>query len=143
MLHFAKLDASGERIEWEDPAKIRKDKRSHAGKRIEVVIRRRRSQRSLDQNAYWHAVPFRLLADAFGYDKDEISDLKLALMGECWGYRRDPISGRDLPVKPHTSDMTTAEGAEFTEWLVRFGAKLGVIVPLPNETEWADDEDAA
>lgn len=107
--------------------------RSLAGQYVEVIVRKQRTQRSLDQNAYWHAVPFPLLQDALGYDS--IEELKLALMGECWGYHLDKVTGRELPLKPHTSSMSTEEGARFTEWLIRFGAMLPtpVIIPLPNE----------
>ena len=143
MLHFARLDASGEQFLWEDKEKVRKDKRSHAGQRVEVVIRRRRSQRSIDQNKYIHGVPFKLLAEAFGYDKDEMPALKLALMGECWGYQTNELTGREFPRKPHTSDMTTDECGQFIEWLIRFGAKHDVLIPLPNEVDLDSlDEDA-
>lgn len=107
--------------------------RSLRGQYVEIIARKRRTKRSLDQNAYWHAVPFPLLQDALGYDS--LEDLKLALMGECWGYQRDKLTGRELPIKAHTSDLTTEEGAQFTDWLIRFGATLPspVIIPLPNE----------
>ena len=107
--------------------------RRYAGSFVEVILRKQRVKRSLDQNAYWHAVPFPLLQEALGYDS--VEDLKLALMGECWGYHLDKVSGRELPIKPHTSSMSTEEGAHFTEWLVRFGAQLPtpVLIPLPNE----------
>lgn len=108
--------------------------RTLAGKDVEVVIRRKRSQRSLDQNAYWHAVPFQLLQEALGYDS--IEELKFDLMGECWGWTLTK-AGHRVPIKIHTSHMDTAEGAHFTEWLVRFGAQLPtpVFIPLPNEAE--------
>lgn len=109
------------------------------GKPVEVIVRRRRSKRSLDQNAYWHSVPFPLLADYLGYDADEIDELKFYLMGE-WSGWRDSKNGDRIPNKMHTSDLDTEEGAQFTEWLIRFGAKLpggGVRIPLPNEAEAA------
>lgn len=108
-----------------------------AGKTVDLTLKVHREQRSLDQNAYWHAVPFPILQDALGYDS--IEELKLALMGECWGYHIDKVTGRELPIKPHTSSMNTEEGAHFTEWMVRFGALLPspVEIPLPNEAEAA------
>lgn len=115
------------------PKDYAKHVRTFSGQYVEVIVRKRREKRSLDLNAYWHAVPFPLLQEALGYDS--VADLKLALMGECWGYQRDRLTGRDLPIKAHTSELTNEEGARFTEWLVRFGATLPspVMIPLPNE----------
>lgn len=106
--------------------------RSLRGQYVEIIARKRRSKRSLDQNAYWHAVPFPLLAEALGYDS--IEELKFDLMGEKWGWL-ETKAGNRVPVKAHTSQLTTAEGAEFTDWLIRFGATLPTpcIIPLPNE----------
>ncbi len=105
-----------------------------AGKNVEIVVRKERTRRSLDQNAYLHAVPFPMLREYLGYES--IEDLKLALMGECWGYRRDKATGRELPLKPHTSDMTTEECTRFIEWLVTWAqTKFDFHIPLPNEAE--------
>jgi hypothetical protein len=102
------------------------------GKPIEVVLRRPRSQRSLDQNAYAHAWPFRLLAEHFG---DSVEGVKLDLLGECFGWTAAPITKRLVPVKPHTSALTVEEFSHFIDWLVMFGASNGVVIPLPSEVE--------
>lgn len=107
-----------------------------AGQSVEIVVRKERTKRSLNQNAYWHAIPFPLLAENLGYDS--IDELKYDLMGECWGWTRSK-AGHDIPAKIHTSDLTIDEGSYFTEWLVRFGAQLPspCLIPLPNEAEAA------
>jgi hypothetical protein len=102
------------------------------GRNVECIVRKERVKRSLDMNAYLHAVPFPLLAEYFG---DSIEGTKLDLMGECFGWRTAP-SGHQLPVKPHTSDMTVEESAFFVDWLIPWAAKLpggGVRIPLPGE----------
>ncbi len=106
--------------------------RSLAGQDVEIVVRKKRSQRSEDQNRYLHAVPFALLAEALGYDS--LEELKFDLMGEKWGWT-ETKGGHRVPIKLHTSDMTTVEATEFIDWLVRFGATLPspVYIPLPNE----------
>lgn len=107
-----------------------------AGQSVEITVRKERTNRSIDQNAYLHAVPFPLLAEELGYES--IEDLKLALMGECWGYHRDKVSGKDFPIKPHTSDMSVDECSQFIEWLVTWSqTKFNIRVPLPNEAEAA------
>ena len=55
--------------------------RTLVGKPVEVIVRKARVQRSVDQNAYLHAGPFPVLAEELGYES--IEELKLALMGEC------------------------------------------------------------
>lgn len=85
------------------------------GEDIELAVRRYDAQRSPDQNEYLHAVAFPKLARHFGLS---ITDLKLSLMGECFGWKRDPITHREVPVKPHTSDMTKSECRHFIDWLL-------------------------
>lgn len=105
--------------------------RQRVGLKVEVVLREPSSPRSADQNAYWHAVPFRLIAQHTGAD---IADVKLALMGHKFGWVYSPLAGREVPIKPHTSDMTVAEADEFTEWLPAWALEhLGLVIPLPNE----------
>lgn len=106
-----------------------------AGRLVDVVIRKKRTQRSLDQNAYLHAVPFPMLADHFG---NTIEEMKYALMGECWGWKLDKATGREVPVKAHTSRMTVEECVRFIEWLIPWAmVHHGVQIPLPGEAEAA------
>lgn len=101
------------------------------GHEVEVVIRRERVQRSLDQNAYIHAVPVPILADHFGYT---LPEMKLVLMGECWGWKADPISGREIPAKSSTAAMDVEECTRFIEWVIPWAmVNHGVDIPLPNE----------
>lgn len=105
--------------------------RQLAGRRVDVVVRPERVQRSLDQNGYLHAHPFPLLAEHLG---DSIEGTKLALMGECWGWKTSPVTGAQVPVKPRTSEMTVDECTFFIDWLIPWAAmKHGVDIPYPNE----------
>lgn len=106
-------------------------RRSLAGKRVEIIIRKERTKRSLDQNAYLHTVPFPILAEYFG---DSIEGVKYSVMGECWGWKRDRITGREVPVKANTSDMTVDEAAFFIDWLIPWAmTNYGVDIPYPRE----------
>jgi hypothetical protein len=98
-------------------------------KPVELVVRALRTQRSLAQNAYIHAVAIPLLAGHFGYD---VPDMKLILMGECWGWHT--VGGKELPVKAHTSEMTTEECSQFIEWVTRWAmTEHQLWIPLPSE----------
>lgn len=112
--------------------------RRYPGVPLDVLIRQHKEQRSLDQNAYLHAVPFPVIAEHVG---DSIDGVKLDLMGECFGWR-ESMSGHLIPVKPHTSHMTVEECTFFIEWLIPFAAqKFNMRIPLPSE--WTPQEGVA
>lgn len=101
-----------------------------AGKDVEIIVRKVRTKRSIDQNKYLHAVPFPILALHLG---DSIEGVKFDLMGEKWGWTTTK-HGNHIPVKPHTSEMTVEECTEFIDWLIPWAmTKHGVTIPLPNE----------
>ncbi len=101
------------------------------GQRVDVVVRRHNSKRSLAQNAYLHGVVCRILGEHFGYLAGEI---KLILLGECFGWKTDPISGHELPVKLHTADLTVEEFSELVDWVIPWAmTEHGVSLPLPGE----------
>lgn len=103
--------------------------RSLIGREVEIVVRKKRTQRSDDQNAYLHAVPFALIAEYTGHSIEEV---KVLLMGECWGWQ--VVQGRQIPVKPSTSSMTTEECSYFIEWLPPWALDhLGLDIPLPEK----------
>jgi hypothetical protein len=105
--------------------------------RVELVIRRAKSKRSLDQNAYVFGVAYPLLADALGYDAHEIEDLHYALVAKWGGEHFDKRLNAMVPNK-RSSRLSTVEFSEYMEWLVRFGAETcGCVIPLPGESEAA------
>jgi hypothetical protein len=100
------------------------------GRDVEITVRRRREQRSLDMNAYWHAVPFALLSEYWGED---IETTKLLVLGECFGWR-ELGEGRRIPLKPSTAALSVEEGSHLTNWIPPWAmTQFGVNVPLPNE----------
>lgn len=106
--------------------------KSLAGQSVEITVRKERTQRTLDQNAYLHAVPFPLLAEYWGED---IETTKLLVLGECWGWR-ETSGGNRLPIKPSTSRLTVDESTHLIEWLPPWSmTNFGVAIPLPNEAE--------
>jgi len=100
--------------------------------RVVIKVEVPASKRTLDQNAYLHAVPFPILAEHFG---DSVEGVKLDLMGEKWGWKPSPLDPhRMVPVKPSTASMTIEECTEFIDWLIPWAAtEHGVLIPLPSE----------
>lgn len=111
------------------PREYAKYVRSFHGQFVEVIVRKQRVQRSLDQNAYLHVAAFIPLAEHLGYS---LAEMKLLLMGECWGWQT--IGGHEIPVKIHTADMTVEEATYFIDWIIPFALeRFDFIVPLPHE----------
>jgi hypothetical protein len=107
--------------------------REFAGKPVEVIIRAPRSQRSVQMNDYLHSEtgPFRLLGEHFGED---MTGIKYALMGECFGWVWSEVAKREVPIKSHTSEMTVEESKFFVDWVIPWAAReYGVEIPLPRE----------
>lgn len=102
-------------------------------KPVEVVVRRRRSKRSLEQNAWTWGVAYPILGETLGYDRDELDELHYALVAKWGGTHLDEKLGVQVANK-RSSQLSTAEFSDYMEWLVRFAAKeFGCVIPLPNE----------
>lgn len=101
---------------------------------IEIIVRRRRTQRSLEQNKYLHGVAFPIMADYIGQG---IAETKLDLMGECWGWTTTKL-GHVVPVKPSTSAMSVDECSHFIDWLLPWAmTEHGVYIPPPEKVDGA------
>jgi len=97
-----------------------------------VTIAEYRAKRTLDQNAFLHAVPLRLIADHTGYS---IEDIKEYLLGEAFGWEEYTILGKHQtrPVK-RSSELNVKEFGWFLDWIEAWAANtLGLIVPRPDE----------
>lgn len=97
------------------------------------MVRRPASQRSIDQNAYFHAVPVTLMAEYMG---EEHMATLYALLGECFGYHWSDKLGREIPNKGSSSALTVEEFSHLIEWCPPWALlNHGVNIPLPNEVE--------
>lgn len=106
-----------------------------SGKAVEVIVRKVQVKRSRDQNSYLHGVVFPLLGEHFGMTMTEV---KYSLMGECWGWKRDPISSKEIPIKPSTSEMTVEDCTHFIEWVLVWAATdHQVYIPSPEKVQAA------
>lgn len=106
------------------------------GKPVEVVIRRVRRQRSNQQNKYIHAVVAPIMAE---YQGQGIGETKLDLMGECWGWRESKITGKPMPLKPHTHEMSVEESTHFIDWVIPWAmTEHGVDIPPPRNVEYGE-----
>jgi hypothetical protein len=128
-----RVDDSGTRIVFEDPAQYVATRRKLAGKRVEVILRKPKSKRSLAQNDYAHKWPFPLIAEAMG---EGVEAAKLCILGEKFGWHE--VMGKSLPIKPSTSKLTITEFDALIEWMPPWALDMfGIEIPLPNEVPCA------
>jgi len=121
------------RLHLEQRGMFRRWLSSLAGKDVELVVRRRRKQRSLQQNAYYHGVIVKMLADHFGYRPEEMHEaLKFEFL------RRDPDDRRPLATVRSTTSLSTQDFEDFQERVRQWALEEHeVLIPLPNEVEAA------
>ncbi len=113
-----------------DPGAFQAYLRRFVGKDVSVTVRKWQDKRSLDQNAYWWAVPVKILAAECGYTA---SQMHYALLGECFGYFTGP-TGKPVPVKPSSSELTVGDFSKLIEWVLAFGpTELGIMIPAPDD----------
>ena len=106
-------------------------------KKWSVEIKTYRKVRSVEQNAYIHAVPLKLFSEHTGYTMDEIKEF---LCGEFMGWEKHVVMDKPMqrPLKT-TSQMDTLEMTKFIEFMQWYGSsKLNLNIPSPNEWngEW-------
>lgn len=97
-----------------------------------VEAKQYRKLRTLEQNAFLHAVPIRMISDYTGMEPD---DVKAYLMGRAFGTKEIEIAGKSV-TKPSmgTSDLNTEQFSWFLEWIEAWAAQeLGLIIPKPME----------
>ena len=121
------------KLTLQDQSGMRRHLSTLDGHDVEVTIKRKRSQRSVDQNRYWWAIPVALLSEHTGYTP---SQMHYALLGECFGYATGP-TGQPMPNVPSSSELSVDEFSRLIEWvLVWAPSELGVEIPAPNEVEY-------
>lgn len=102
-------------------------------------------RRSNAQNAYWFAVPVKLLSDATGYERKWVHEY---LLGTHFGWKdqsvpktpRNPDGLASVPIRTTTTGangepavLSTVEFMDLIAFAQRFGASKGVYIPDPNE----------
>lgn len=110
------------------------------GKRVKVEVKEYRKDRSSPQCRFLNGVAYKLLSDATGYERNDISEY---LCTEYFGGREKRVPGKrtvTVPIRTTTTDadgrrsvLTTQEFADYVAFVQRFGAQHGVFIPDPNE----------
>jgi hypothetical protein len=130
---IGRVDAAG-RVDPDLREQIRAALQSHAGRAVEITIRRWKhtTTRSNSQNKYYWGVVLPTIGNHIGYTSDEMHE---ALK---WKFLRKPDSQtwEGVATVRSSKELDTLEFEEYLENVRRFAATdLGVTVPLPNEVE--------
>jgi hypothetical protein len=127
-LFIGTVDEQG-RVHADFPSKMHEFNRAHfAGHEVEIEIRKRRSKRSLKQNAAYHAA-IAPLAEHLGYTTEE---LKLAMLGGCFGWHEEGHL-KGLPLRLHTSDLNTEEFSDLMAYTNQIAAEHDVLILDPSQ----------
>jgi len=102
------------------------------GKRIEVVVRKQRSKRSLKENSYYWGVVVEILRDHFGYETYEAEEVHVGLKLKFLRIHES----EGLETAKSTTKLSTAEFEDYLERIRRWASKEhNCYIPLPNECD--------
>jgi len=110
------------------PSKAHEFNRAHfGGHEVTIEVYKRRSKRSLRQNAFLHAA-IEPWAKQIG---ETVTGLKIALLGEVFGWTT--VRGHQVPTKDHTSELNTEEFSDVMAYAMQAAAEDGVLILDPSQ----------
>lgn len=110
-----------------------------------VEVTEARSERSIQQCRYLNGVAYKLIGEATGYERDEVSEY---LCGAYWGWKDKrvpkkpscPSGVESVPVRTTTTDdtgkrcvLSKLEFCDYVAFVQRFAAQRGIHIPDPDE----------
>lgn len=129
-VHPATVDEHG-KLRLSDEVRFRKSLQTLRNANVEVTVRRRRAQRSHQQNAYYWGVVVALLAEHLGYQADEMHE---ALKFKFLRTEAEEVQG--LPRVKSSASLSTVEFNTYVENVVTWAsAEFGLDIPDPNQVE--------
>ena len=130
MLYFGSVDESGI-MKIRDRKGFDKYVSLFRGKDVEILVRRKKSRRSVEQNALWW-VYMTILSKDIGYTKDEIHEIcKFKFLQK---EKVDEKTGEIFKYLGSTAKLSKVEFmdlvAELQQWSVE---TFGIVLPSPDE----------
>ncbi len=120
-------------LKLDEPEKMREYLKSLEGQIVQVIVRKPKNPRSLNQNAFLWGVVYRLISEVTGFTVDEVH----SAMGLMFLLDRS----RSIPIIRSTTSLNTVEMEEYIESIRQFAAKdLNCSIPLPNEVDYTNEE---
>lgn len=129
------VDAQAQ-LHLDDNRAYKQHAKKYVGRKVELVLRLRTSQRSNQQNRWIWGIAYKILGPHFGYERNEHEQMHYGLLAQCFGTKVDTRFGFRVPKVTSSSKLTTKEFSEYMEWLVRYAAvEEHLQIPLPNEVD--------
>ena len=101
------------------------------GKKVEVVVKEYKAQRSSEQNSYYHGVVVKLLSDHTGYTSDEMHE---ALK---WLFLKKPGEHGLPDTCGSTAKLNTKQFEDYISQIKRWAAEeFKIYIPEPNAVEY-------
>lgn len=97
----------------------------------EVVLRRPKKIRSLEQNAYFHGVAVQILSEELGIDFEDMKDL----LKTQFLRKTILLRGKPFEIVQHSSELDTIDFNKFVKDIQRFAAGLNIIIPDPEKVD--------
>lgn len=109
-----------------------------------IEVSEAKSARSIQQCRYLNGVAYKLIGEATGYERDEVSEF---LCGQYWGWKDKKVPKKpgcpsgieSVPVRTTTTDengkravLGKLEFADYVAFVQRFAASKGIYVPDPD-----------
>ena len=115
----------------ETPNRFRVYLSKHEGKPVEIIVRKKKSQRSLNQNNWYWSCIVAMISDYLGYTKEECH---FALRERLARNRERERNG--LVITESTATMDTVRFAKYCDEIVRWSEEfLHLYIPKPGEME--------
>lgn len=112
----------------------------HPGKAVNVRFTIARPERSIPELRYLHAVPYAMLSEAMGFERDEIAEY---LLGMYFGWKKKRLPGGRVSETPLRTTTKDEEGNRdvlsgeafwaYINWIQRVGARHGLVIPDPSK----------
>ena len=98
------------------------------GKDIEIIIRKRKKNRTISQNSWYWSCVVGIAAEHFGYEPDEMHEAYKFM------FLRKHAEGKPETVRS-TVSLTTVEFSSYVEKCRQFCAEEGIVIPDPGEID--------
>ena len=109
------------------------------GQELEVIVRKRKRERTHPQLRYLHGVAYKLLSEHTGYEREDCAEY---LLGSFFGWTERKLPGNRVAKVPRRTTTKNEDGkrdvigrVEFSEYVAfiqRVGARAGCYIPDPD-----------
>lgn len=114
-----------------DPGRYRNYVRSRRDGLYEIVLRRPKKIRSLEQNAYFHGVAVKIFSEETGIGFLEAKELFKTMFLK----KEIMVRGRPFTIVQHSAELKTIDFNKFVKEIQKFAAEFSINIPDPNEID--------